>query len=124
MCGDWIEIRHWYLILEVHVTRPLKDGETVRVGDVDVRVFALPGHTGGSAAYLARGLLFLGDSADANKNGELVPARWIFSDDLEQNRASLKALAAKLEPGQVKYLVFAHSGVLDTDAALRAFAAK
>lgn len=106
------------------VTRVLQDGETVQVGDLAVRVFAIPGHTGGSAAYLTRGVLFLGDSADANKRGGLEPAKWPFTDDPEQNRASLKALAARVKPEQLKHLVFAHTGVLDTDAALQAFATK
>ena len=110
--------------LQAHVTRTLKDDETVQVGDLAVRVFSIPGHTGGSAAYLVRGVLFLGDSADATKDGALVPAKWPVTDDPEANRASLKALAGRLPPGEVKQLVFSHTGVLAGDAALRAFAAK
>ena len=109
---------------QVHVTRALKDGETVEVGTLSVRVLALPGHTRGSAAYLVRGLLFLGDSADATKDGALVPAKWPVTEDGPLNRASLQALAARLAPGEVRQLVFSHTGVLPGDAALRAFAAK
>jgi glyoxylase-like metal-dependent hydrolase (beta-lactamase superfamily II) len=109
---------------QVHVTRALKDGETVQVGDLAIRVFALPGHTGGSAAYLVRGLLFLGDSADATKEGTLVPARWPVTDDAERNRASLQALAVRLKSEQLKHLVFSHTGVLDEGTALQTFAAK
>ncbi len=109
---------------QVHVARALKDGETVQVGSLAVRVFAIPGHTGGSAAYLVRGVLFLGDSADATGEGALVPAKWPVTDDAQGNRASLQALAARVKSEQIKHLVFSHTGVLDTDAALQAFAAK
>ena len=108
----------------VHVTRALKDGETVQVGTLAVRVLALPGHTGGSAAYLVRGVLFLGDSADATREGKLVPAKWPVTDDAQGNRASLQALAARLKSEQIKDLVFSHTGVLDGGAALQEFASK
>ena len=42
-----------------------------------VEVFALPGHTPGSAAYLVYGVLFLGDSAAAAYDGS-VQANWLF----------------------------------------------
>jgi glyoxylase-like metal-dependent hydrolase (beta-lactamase superfamily II) len=106
------------------VTQPLSDGDVIPVGDTTVRVFAIPGHTGGSAAYLARGVLFLGDSADAGKKGQVVPAAYIFSDDMARNRESLKQLAARLEPfaAEVRVLAFSHSGTLNGFEPLRAFA--
>ncbi|HEX8434306.1 MBL fold metallo-hydrolase [Archangium sp.] len=109
---------------QVHVTRALKDGETLQVGTLPVRVFAIPGHTGGSAAYLVNGVLFLGDSADATKDGQLVGAKWPVTDDRAQNHASLQALAARLKPEEVRQLVFSHTGVLAGYAPLQAFAAK
>src|ERR1043166_6296496 len=45
----------------VRITRTLKDSETVTYDGVEIKVFELPGHTAGSAAYLAKGVLFLGD---------------------------------------------------------------
>jgi glyoxylase-like metal-dependent hydrolase (beta-lactamase superfamily II) len=106
------------------VTHPLADGDVIPVGDTTVRVFAIPGHTPGSAAYLARGVLFLGDSADAGKKGQVVQAAYIFSDDMEQNRASLQQLASRLEPfaSEVRVLAFSHSGTLTGLEPLRAFA--
>jgi len=98
----------------VKVTRELHDGETIAIGDAFVRVFAIPGHTAGSAAYLVDGVLFLGDAADANDHGRVVSPPWLFSESLAQNRASLAHLAATLakEGEPVNVLVFAHSGVL------------
>lgn len=97
------------------VTRTLEDREKVKLGAVEVQAFLIPGHTQGSAAYFARGVLFLGDSAGAGKGGEVAGAPWIFSDDQAQNVASLKTLAERLAPraAEVKWLAFAHSGALE-----------
>ena len=93
---------------------PLQDGATVRVGETQIGVFAVPGHTAGSAAYLVNGVLFLGDAADATSDGEVKGAPWIFSDSQPQDRASLVALDQRLlhDGVNVKAIVFAHSGVL------------
>src|SRR5258706_1698143 len=93
------------------VTRPLHDGETVTLEQTAVRVFAVPGHTAGSAAYLVNGALFLGDAADTNTAGEISGSPWIFSDSQAQDRASLVRLADRLaaEHAHVKAVVFSHS---------------
>lgn len=111
----------------VKVARALHDLETVTVDGVEIRVFAVPGHTAGSAAYLVNGVLFLGDAADATSGGEVIGSPWIFSDSQAQDRASLVRLAERLGDGRadVKALVFAHSGVrTDGLAPLAAFAQK
>jgi glyoxylase-like metal-dependent hydrolase (beta-lactamase superfamily II) len=106
------------------VTKTLADGEVVTVGALQVTAFAIPGHTRGSAAYLASGVLYLGDSADAKTDGTMAGSKWLFSDDRAQNRASLVSLATRLAPraDDVKTLAFAHSGVLAGFAPLRTFA--
>jgi glyoxylase-like metal-dependent hydrolase (beta-lactamase superfamily II) len=98
----------------VKIARGLTDGETVTLGNQHIQVFAIPGHTAGSAAYLVSGVLFLGDSAGSSKDGKILPAPWQFSDDPAQNHASLKALGERLRPdaANVKALVPAHSGLL------------
>jgi len=103
----------------IKVTRPLQDGETVTVGQIPIRVFAVPGHTAGSAAYLVNEVLFLGDAADVGRSGDVQGAPWIFSDSQSEDRASLVALEKRLsaEAVPVKALVFAHSGVLNTGLA-------
>jgi glyoxylase-like metal-dependent hydrolase (beta-lactamase superfamily II) len=106
------------------VTHTLRDGEITSVGDLRVETFAVPGHTSGSAVYLARGVLFFGDSASASKDGEVSAPPRIFTKDPAQNVASLKALSARLQPraADVKVLAFAHSGPLAGLAPLAAFA--
>jgi glyoxylase-like metal-dependent hydrolase (beta-lactamase superfamily II) len=109
----------------VKVTRVLQDGETVMLDQVPVRVFAVPGHTAGSAAYLVNGVLFLGDAADATSDGTIKPAPWVFSDSQAQDRASLIHLDQRLiqDGSDVRAIAFAHSGVLVNELApLTAFA--
>lgn len=99
----------------IHVERGLGDGETLSLGSRTVRVFAVPGHTAGSAAYLIDGVLFVGDSATGGTDGKLHGAPWLFSDDPAQNLASMRALGAKLktEGAEVKLIVPAHSAALE-----------
>lgn len=96
------------------VTSVLQEGEPLMLGDTTIKVFAMPGHTAGSAAYLINGILFLGDSADATDKGKLQSGHWIFCDDLKQNEASLRSLADKIVAGGdvVQALAFSHSGLL------------
>ena len=108
----------------ITVSRALRDGDVVNVGNTAVRVYAVPGHTAGSAAYLVDGVLFVGDSADVDSDGELQGAPWIFSDSQPENRASLVRLEQRLtvDGAKVTAIVPAHSGSADGIAALSAFA--
>lgn len=103
------------------LARTLTDGETIDVDGVAVQAFLIPGHTAGSAAYLAQGSLFLGDAVAGQSDGKVRNAPWIFSDDTDQCAASVRALAKKLKDDEVKNLVFAHSGPLPGLAPLKAF---
>jgi hydroxyacylglutathione hydrolase len=98
----------------IHITKYLQEGDTLQCGDVKVTAYLIPGHTDGSAAYLAAGTLYMGDSADAGKDGKLLPAKHVVSNDTDQNQASLKKMAAELKPmeGEIQYMEFAHSGPL------------
>jgi hydroxyacylglutathione hydrolase len=107
----------------IKVTDLLKDGEPVQVDGLTVTPYLVPGHTAGSAAFLADGVVYLGDNAALKKDG-VVPAPWVFSDDVEENKRSLKGLYEKLKAaGTVKTLAFAHSGPADgLDALAHAYA--
>jgi glyoxylase-like metal-dependent hydrolase (beta-lactamase superfamily II) len=109
---------------KLKITRALHDGESVAVGDATFRVYAVPGHTGGSAAFLVDGVLFVGDSANATKEGAVRLLPLLLTEDATQNRASLVRLAERLEAehAEVKTIVFSHSGALDGLAPLVAFA--
>jgi glyoxylase-like metal-dependent hydrolase (beta-lactamase superfamily II) len=109
----------------IKVTSPLHDDETITVGNTQIRVFAIPGHSQGHAAYVVNGVLFLGDAAYAGKDGSLNNAVWIFSDSQDQNRTSLAKLYERLvqEKIDIKAIACAHSAVLTNGImALAAFA--
>ena len=94
--------------------RGLADGDVITAVGTTVEVFALPGHTPGSAAYLVYGVLFLGDSAAAAYDGS-VQANWLFSEDSESNEDSLAALARRLKDRatEVQQIAFGHQGPVD-----------
>jgi glyoxylase-like metal-dependent hydrolase (beta-lactamase superfamily II) len=96
----------------ISVTHPLTDGEVVTVGNVPIRVYAVPGHTAGSAAYVVNGVVMVGDSADIASDGSLQGAPWLFSDSQSDNRAALKRLEERLaaDGTTVTAIVPSHSG--------------
>jgi glyoxylase-like metal-dependent hydrolase (beta-lactamase superfamily II) len=96
----------------------------VTVGSTAIRVYAVPGHTAGSAAYLVNGVLLIGDAGDITSDGSLQGAPWIFSDSQPEDRASLGRLERQLvaDGADVKSIVPAHSGAVEGMAALTAFA--
>jgi glyoxylase-like metal-dependent hydrolase (beta-lactamase superfamily II) len=99
----------------------LEDGQRFTIGQRKIQVFHLPGHTDGSVAYLIDDTLLLGDNGHGLVDGRLVPSPWIFSDDTARNRASLRALAKRLQRERItpRYLVPSHSGALDPSALYR-----
>ena len=85
-------------------------GDTAFVFGADtLRAFVVPGHTAGSAVYLFRGILFLGDAATYTRWGGFAPARRGFSDDAETAARNLDALWDRLTPGQVRHVCTAHA---------------
>jgi hydroxyacylglutathione hydrolase len=108
----------------VTVKRVLHDGEVVMLDTLPVRVYAVPGHTAGSAAYLVSGALFIGDSADIASDGRMQGAPWIFSDSQAENRESLVRLEQRLvsDGADVKVIIPSHSGAASGLAPLTAFA--
>jgi hydroxyacylglutathione hydrolase len=106
------------------VDHPLGDGDISTVGDERIEAFAVPGHTAGSAVFLARGVLFFGDSAGASNEGVMMRAVRLFSKDPAQNVAALKSLEARLQPraADIKILAFAHTGPLNGFEPFEAFA--
>lgn len=98
----------------VAVTRRLSDGERLDLNGTTVEVFALPGHTADSAAFLAHGVLFFGDSAAASSAGTISPAPPIYSVDRERNQRELRALAGRLRSrrNEIHHMAFGHQGPL------------
>ncbi len=101
----------------------LEDGQIVTVGGVDVEVFAVPGHTPGSAVYRIDGVLLLGDSAIVDRDGKLVPVPEDRSDDPDELVRSMQALAERLadRADEIAWLAPSHSAPLRGFAPLAAF---
>lgn len=74
-----------------------------------VLAIPVPGHTAGSTAYLLRGILFLGDSADYHDGRLVPPSRW-FSSDAAQGERSLAMLAARAASLSVRRICTGHDG--------------
>ena len=109
----------------IKVAQSLQDGETITLAQTAIRVYSVPGHTAGSAAYLVREVLFLGDAADVGRDGKIQLAPSIFSDSQAEDRASLVGLHRRLvrDGASVKAVVCAHSGAIAEGLApLAAFA--
>ncbi|MEZ4239424.1 MAG: MBL fold metallo-hydrolase [Myxococcota bacterium] len=105
---------------------PVEDGAVVTLAPgVTARAFAVPGHTAGSAAWYVDGVLFLGDAADADRDGRLTTAKWLFSDHQRQATRSLVSLAERVRATQlpVQAMAFSHSGTIAGGEPLQAFAA-
>ncbi len=107
------------------ISRYLFDGECLDLHGTLVEVFALPGHTYDSAAFLVNRVLFLGDSAAGQSNGKIGAAPPIVSVDRKLNRSSLLALADRLQGrrGDIDFLAFGHQGPLPGLDPLLAWAA-
>ena len=102
----------------IRLSRTLSDGDVLELGTFQVRVFAVPGHTPGSAAYAIGENLFLGDSANQDKHGHLKAAPGMLSGSAAQNRKSLVELARRLAgDSSIKTLVFGHSAPLERGVA-------
>jgi len=95
------------------MTKEVRDGDRLDLHGTRVEVYAVPGHTKGSAAYMVRGVLFLGDAAQGLRGGTLG-ANSMLSEDAERSKRSLRMLAQRLSSQQsdVHYIAFGHSGPL------------
>lgn len=103
----------------------LKRSALSRAGQIDVRTFTrdtafafdadtlyafpVPGHTAGSAVYLFRGTLFLGDAATYTRWSGFAPARRGFSDDPGTAARTLDALWSRVPRQQIRLVCTAHA---------------
>lgn len=100
---------------EVRVETFARDTAFVLGGDT-VRAFVVPGHTPGSAAYLRRGVLFVGDAVARPWVGGFRAGPRLFSTDPALNRESLRALFDRALPHGVDWVCTAHGKCARPDA--------
>jgi glyoxylase-like metal-dependent hydrolase (beta-lactamase superfamily II) len=82
-----------------------------------VRAYAVPGHTAGSAAYLFRGVLFVGDAVAYSYLSGFRPAFGIFTDDPERSRSSVASLWERVRPHAPRWVCTAHAKCAPADSA-------
>jgi len=97
--------------------RPFAADTMFVFGRDTLRAYVLPGHTPGSAAYLFRRVLFLGDAFSWHLLRGIGPADEIFTEDTRQNRANLRALLARVLPLGVDWACNAHAKCARPDSA-------
>src|SRR5262249_21244640 len=95
------------------MTKEVRDGDLLDFHDTAVEVYAVLGHTNGSADDIARGVRFLGDAAQGLR-GCTLGANSMLSEDAVRSKRSLRTLAQRLSSRQsdVHYIAFGHSGPL------------
>lgn len=102
------------------------DGQVVTLGSVEVTAFGVPGHTPDSGAYLASGVLYLGDAAMLDKDGHTIlasPMRFQGAthepDRDKLNVPPLLALHERIaKRTDVVQLAFGHSAPTDDTSSL------
>lgn len=77
-------------------------------GKDTLRAYIVPGHTAGSAAYLFRGVLFMGDAVTYLPFRGYRPAKGQFSDDPRAAVASLTMLWPRVPLDRVRVICTAH----------------
>ena len=110
-------IYHLYKLPQVTINNKkqlLRDGETLRIGDIKIHCFLVPGHTWGHMVYLIDGkYLFTGDTIWFGADGGYS----FISALAEDNRLAVRSLGvleAKLEKMGAKPLfITGHTGFTD-----------
>ena len=97
--------------------RPFASDIVFAFGRDTLRAYVLPGHTPGSAAYLFRRVLFLGDAFSWHLIGGIRPADEIFTENSTQNRANVRALLDRVLPLGVDWACNAHAKCARPDSA-------
>ncbi|HEX2092446.1 MAG TPA: MBL fold metallo-hydrolase [Longimicrobiaceae bacterium] len=98
--------------------RPFRSDTAFTFGSDTVRAFLVPGHTDGSAAYLFRGVLFLGDAVTYNHVNGFGSAQRIFTRDHRRSQASLASLWERVKPYEVRWACNAHAKCAPVGSAL------
>ena len=79
------------------------------IGADTLRAWLVPGHTAGSAVYLFRGILFLGDAVTWSRWGGFAPAKRGYSDDAKAAGEQLARLWPRLPSNAVRHVCTAHA---------------
>jgi glyoxylase-like metal-dependent hydrolase (beta-lactamase superfamily II) len=96
--------------------------QEMTIGDLNIRVIMMSGHTSGSVAYLIRRgaedqphVLFVGDGLDFKKNGQVANANWLFTANSISSAKSIVELTDFFTSRGIKisHVIPSHSGHSD-----------
>lgn len=93
---------------ELAVTTFTRDTVFV-IGRDTLRAYLVAGHTAGTAVYLFRGVLFLGDAVTYSRFGGFAVAKRGYSDNRQAAADNLNTLWARLPRDGVRYACTAHA---------------
>jgi glyoxylase-like metal-dependent hydrolase (beta-lactamase superfamily II) len=100
---------HAYPVRDSLDVRPFGRDTVYVLGRDTLRAFLVPGHTAGSAAYLFRGVLFVGDALAYHYLRGFGYTRRALTRDMKQNRASVASLRERVAPYRVEVVCTAHA---------------
>ncbi|HCH66233.1 MAG TPA: hypothetical protein DFR83_25745 [Deltaproteobacteria bacterium] len=94
------------------VDRTLADGSEVALGNTTVRTHRVRGHTPGSVVYEVEGVLVMGDTVVALRDGSLAPHEDRRTEDPAENERNLAELARRLRgaKAELDWIAPARSG--------------
>ena len=92
---------------------------TYMIGRDTLRAYIVPGHTAGSAVYLFRGVLFVGDAATHSMLRGFRSAKAQFSDDPKLAAENLSRLWPRLPSNGIRAMCTAHAECAVLTPALR-----
>lgn len=92
----------------------VKDGDTLTVGSLSVKVHSAPGHTKGSMAYETDGAVFVGDALYFTNKDEAALSPGMMTGDSERAKQTVGELLEKVSDERV--WVPSHSGTGSREA--------
>lgn len=99
------------------IRRLLKPDEELRIGDIDITLIYVPGHTPGHACYLIDGdVLVTGDCMAFNENGGYCFFS-LFNMNTKRNKRSINRMRRRFAGKPPLIFLSGHSGVYQGDAA-------
>jgi glyoxylase-like metal-dependent hydrolase (beta-lactamase superfamily II) len=96
------------------VTHPLRDGESVQVGNLNITALEVSGHTSGSAVFLAQGVLYTGDALNITNDQKIEGPVRPFTKNYIQALNSLKIFLQKIAPrtAEIAFIATSHTGTI------------
>ena len=105
--GEWLNATNLPDSTELRA-EPFSRDTIFAMGSDTLRAYIVPGHTAGSAVYLFRGVLFMGDAVTYIPFRGYKPAKAQFTDDTREAGESLRKLWPRLPLKDVRVICTAH----------------